>query len=155
MCWIDVSICHDINIPNVCVRRKTKRVLYGYGAGTQQRRTPKIFLNWLCFPKTTIRWINLQNKYNKKYRIGNVLNSADRVFCFHCVSVQLPCGCVYRRLVYGAKIYTYPPTHTHTQHTKTHRRAYIYNTYIRRIHCKCRKFLLLSFVALFVCIAPS
>lgn len=56
-----------------------------------------------------------------------------------------------RRLVYGAKIYTY--THLHI-HTDTHTRALIDNTY-RRIHCKCKKFLLLSFVALFVCIAPS
>lgn len=47
---IDASILGDINIPNVCVRRKTKRVLYGHGAGTHSECEPSISELAVLFP---------------------------------------------------------------------------------------------------------
>lgn len=126
-----------------------------YCTGTVRAHTAnanRVFLNWLCiFLKRQISELLYRNQIKIK-AIGNVLKIRLQCLLFLCVeSASRVTVCRRRRLVYGAKIYTY--THLHI-HTDTHTRALIDNTY-RRIHCKCKKFLLLSFVALFVCIAPS
>lgn len=125
-----------------------------YCTGTVRAHTAnanRVFLNWLCFfLKRQISELLYRNQIKIK-PIGNVLKKRLQCLLFSCVESASRVTVCRRRLVYGAKIYTY--THLHI-HTDTHTRALIDNTY-RRIHCKCRKFLLLSFVSLFVCIAPS
>jgi len=132
----------------MCAPQNKTRIVRTRCGHTQQAAESNFWIG-CAFKRQTNRWISLSikkiksNQKQNKTKIGNVLKvlpvSLLLFKCVHSASRVWLAVCRRRRLVYGAKIYTYPPTHTH-------RHAHI--------HCKCRKFLLLSFVALFVCIAP-